>query len=419
MTKHSCTGIASIFLAFACSQANVDEAPIEANLRSMAYYETTLAKSGSKFAIDLFHQLNDPEEPNQFYSPYSIHQVLSLAMNGNEGEVLEEYKKLLRYDGLSMTDGNKGAKELTEFLLHVDPKVKISIANGIWYREEYDLHVPFRDDAQYYYGSEVAPLNMENPASVNVINNWIEAKTNNLIKEMLDEIPQYPYDKVVMYLANAIYYKADWKYQFLTSKTQKKPFYPRKGSQVQVDMMDLDKPAAFKSYFENDLTYIEIPYSTGQYSMGILYNSAGNLDSVADILTFENLEKWKANSSESNFILKMPKFRLRHKQDNMSEDLAAMGLVQPFSYHPGNFTRLFDNPTDPLKISRVIHDALIEVDEKGAEAAAATVVEVVELTSMPSKPREVILDKPFIFFIQEAHSGAILFMGKLGDPSLL
>jgi len=418
MNRLVCFAISFMFVATACSQVTVDDdAPLQANLRSMAYYETELAQSSSKFAIDLFHQLNTADEPNQFYSPFSIHQALSMTMNGNEGAVLDEYKKLLRYEGLSMSDANKGAKELTEFLLQVDPKVKLSIANGIWYREEYELHIPFRDDAQYYYQSEVAPLNMEDPASVNVINKWIESKTNNLIKEMLDEIPQD--ERVVMYLANAIYYKADWKYQFVAAKTQKRPFYASSGSQVQVDMMDLDKPAAFKSYSESDLMYFEIPYSTGQYSMGILYNPTGNLGKAAEKLTFENLENWKANSSESNFILKMPKFKLRQKQDNMRDDLIAMGLVQPFYFHPGNFTRLFDNPTDEMKISRVIHDALIEVDEKGSEAAAATVVEVIERVSLPSGPREVILDKPFIFFIQEAHSGAILFMGKLGDPSLL
>jgi len=417
MKKLFCFAISFMLLATACSQENEDDAPLVANLRSLAYYETELAQSSAKFAIDLFHQLNKADKPNQFYSPFSIHQALSMTMNGNEGDVLNEYLEVLRYDGMSMSDANKGARELTDFLLKVDPKVKLAIANGIWYREEYDLHVPFRDDARHYYQSEVAPLNMDNPASANVINKWIESKTNNLIKEMLDEIPQD--ERVVMYLANAIYYKADWKYQFVASKTQKRPFFPRAGHQVQVDMMDLDKASAFNSYFESDLTYLEIPYSTGQYSMGILYSPSGNIDKVAEKLTFENLSNWKTRSTEKNLVLKMPKFKLRQKQDNMKMDLVAMGLVQPFGYHPGNFTRLFDNPTDPLKINRVIHDALIEVDEKGTEAAAATVVEVVELTSMPSGPRELVLDKPFIFFIQEAHSGAILFMGKLGDPSLL
>lgn len=412
------TLFAILLLTTTCSQENSDLTPEEVNLRSLAHYETQLVQSSATFAIDLFHQLNRANKPNQFYSPYSIHQALSMTMNGNEGEVLAEFNKLLRNDGMSMEEANIGAKELTEFLLQVDPKVKISIANGIWYREEYQLKVPFREAAQKYYQSEVAPLNMENPASVNVINKWIESKTNNLIKEMLDEIPYN--DKVVMYLVNAIYFKADWKYQFEASKTQKKPFYPVSGKAVQVDMMDLDKAATFKTYMDNDITYLEIPYSTGQFTMGVLFNREGEIDKVAKKLTIDNLVNWKSNSRESNLILKMPKFKLRQKMDNMKGDLEAMGLVQPFNYHPDNFTRIFENPTDALKISRVIHDAFIEVDEKGSEAAAATVVEIMERTSFPpSGPQELILDKPFIFFIQEAHSGAILFMGKLGDPSLL
>jgi len=405
-----------LLLIMACSPTEEFDAPVEANLRSMAYYETELAEASAKFAIDLFHQLNKADEPNQFYSPYSIHQALSMTMNGNEGVVLEEFQKLLRYEGLTLEEANKGAKELTEFLLQVDAKVKLSIANGIWYKQEYDVKVPFKEIAQQYYGAEIAPLDMQDPHSVHVINNWIEQRTNNLIKEMLDKIP----GNAVMYLVNAIYYKADWKYQFVASKTKKQPFYPSPGRTVQVDMMDLEKAATFKSYVDSDITYLEIPYSTGQYTMGVLFNRDGEIEKAATKLTTQNLDHWKASSRESNLILKMPKFKLRQKIENMSGDLQAMGLVRPFYFHPENFTALFSNPTDELKISRVIHDAFIEVDEKGSEAAAATVVEIVERVSYPpSGPQELKLDKPFIFFIQEAHSGAILFMGKLGDPSLL
>jgi serpin B len=154
--------------------------------------------------------------------------------------------------------------------------------------------------------------------------------------------------------------------------------------------------------------------------MGILYNPQGDLDQVSQYLNLSNLEMWRKNASEQNFILKMPKFKMKYKMANMKDDLIQMGLVRPFYFHPDNFTKLFSNPTDDLKISRVIHDAMIEVDEKGSEAAAATIVEVIEKTSAgPSLPSVVTLDKPFIFFIQEKHSGAILFMGKLGDPSKL
>ena len=399
---------------FACVPSE-EFKPAEANLRTLATYEKELANSSTKFALDLFKQLNKADEPNQFYSPYSIHQALSMTMNGNEGEVLKEFVDLLRYENMNLEDANRGSKELTEFLLQVDPKVKLAIANAIWYKQEYQVQVPFKNTARDYYNAEIAGLDMRNSNSVNIINNWIAQKTNNLIRDMLDEIPS----NAVMYLVNAIYYKADWKYQFDASKTKKEPFYPSPGNPVQVDMMDLDKPASFKSYFGQGYRYFEIPYSTGQYSMGILYHPDGNLDQVSGLLNFQNLEMWRKDAKESNFILKMPKFKLRQKMDNMKDDLMEMGLVRPFSFHPENFTKLFSNPTDDLKISRVIHDALIEVDEKGTEAAAATIVELVERTSAPSFPSVVVLDKPFIFFIQEKHSGAILFMGKLGDPSKL
>src|SRR5690606_8087740 len=104
-----------------------DNSPLEPNLRILQDHEIQTAHASSDFAIDLFRQLNKSEEPNQFYSPYSIHLALSMAMNGNDGEALKEYLDVLRFDGQSMQEANQGAKELTEFLLQVDPKVKMAI----------------------------------------------------------------------------------------------------------------------------------------------------------------------------------------------------------------------------------------------------------------------------------------------------
>jgi serpin B len=364
--------------------------------------------------LDLFQQLYDPTKTNQFFSPYSIHQALSMTMNGNEGEVLEEFIDVLRYQNLSLEQANAGNRDLRDFLLQVDPKVKLAIANAIWYKKQYQVQVPFRQTAIDYYDAEIAGLEMLDPQSVNIINDWIEKQTEGLIQDMLDRIPP----DAVMYLVNAIYFKADWKYQFEAKNTKKEPFYLTPGQSVQVDMMDLGNASTFKVNFSNGFYYLEIPYSTGQYSMGVLYHPDGKIDQVANLVNWENLQNWRNSSNETNLILRMPKFKLRQKMENMKDDLMDMGLVKPFSFNPANFTKLFSNPTDELKISRVIHDAMIEVDEKGSEAAAATIVEVVEKTSVgPSQPQILVLDKPFIFFIQEKHSGAILFMGKLGDPS--
>ena len=388
---------------------------ITPNIRTLQAYEKEMVFANTKFALDLFQQLEKAGLENAFFSPYSIHQALAMTMNGNEGRVLDEFIELLRFEGMSTEEANKAAEELTQFLLAVDPKVNIAIANAIWYKEGYQVYPPFKEIAEKYYRAVVDPLDMLNPQSVNIINNWIENQTQGIIKDMLDNIPS----NAVMYLVNAIYFKGDWKYQFPVSKTAKEPFFVTPNRPIEVDMMQLEKAASFRYYSDGELQYIEIPYSTGQYNMGILTGFDHDLDARVESFTFENLENWRQMASEANFILKMPKFKMKQKMDNMKDDLIEMGLVSPFEFRPDNFTRLFSNPTDDLKISRVIHDAFIEVDEKGTEAAAATIVEIIERTSLPSTPSVITLDKPFVFFIQENHSGALLFMGKLGNPAEL
>ena len=392
-----------------------DNSPLEPNLRTLQEHEIQTVNASADFAVDLFHQLGKSDKVNQFYSPYSIHVALSMAMNGNEAEALQEYLEVLRFDGQTLEEANKGAKELTEFLLQVDPKVRIAIANAIWYRQDYQVKVPFRTMAEEYYKAEVAGIDVFDPKSVNIINQWIEQQTQGLIKDMVDQIPP----NAVMYLVNAIYYKADWKYQFDLEKTKKEPFHISPERQVQVDMMSFKEAGTIKAFQGQGFQYLEIPYSTGQYSMGVLLPDGYDLSEVEEQFSSENLALWRSQAMEHNVLLKMPKFKLKQKIENLKDDLMEMGLKIPFEFDARNFSLLFDNPTNLLKISRVIHDAVIEVDEKGSEAAAATVVEVVEETSMPSGPKVIALDRPFIFFIQEKHSGAVLFMGKLGDPSLL
>ncbi|WP_192347183.1 serpin family protein [Algoriphagus sp. Y33] len=408
--------VSAILFCLGCvsGEDNSPSGKVEANLRELSLDENRLSESNTRFATNLFQQLTaNGDSKNLFFSPYSVHQALAMAMNGNDGEVLEEFIQVLQMEGMSLEEANQAVKDLTSFLLEVDPKVKLSIANGIWYKEDYQVKIPFKNAAQQYFNAEIAPLDVYDPNSVDIINHWIEKQTNNLIKDMLDFIPA----DAVMYLVNAIYFKGDWTYNFPKENTHKEKFTLRNGEEIMTDMMNLGEPAGFKAFSTSEYTYLEIPYSSEQYSMGILINESGDLSELYPHFTLENLDEWRSNSREANLILKMPKFKIEYRIDNLSGDLQAMGLVRPFSFHRDNFTQLFSNPTHPLKISRVIHQALIEVDEKGTEAAAATIVEI-GVTSLPpdTTPSIFTLDRPFIFFIQEKHSGAMLFMGKLENP---
>ncbi|EON78984.1 proteinase inhibitor I4, serpin [Lunatimonas lonarensis] len=382
------------------------------NIRTLQAYERQMVDASSLFALDLFRELQEDDLSNQFFSPYSIHQALSMAMNGNRDEILREYLDVLRFGDMSLANANRAAKELTEFLLQVDPKVRMSIANAIWFREGLRLNTSFRDQLATYYAAEIASLNMGSPQAKDIINQWIENKTNGIIKGMLDYVPA----DAVMYLVNAIYFKGDWKYQFPARNTTKASFQLNQTSQVEVDMMSLDTGAEILFFQDGDVTYLEIPYSTGQYSMGVLVSEDFSLGNLASNLTLEQLESFRSSAFPRAIQLSFPKFKMRQKQEELVNALSGMGLTTPFTSHPDNFSELFEGLSGNLQLSRVIHDAFIEVDEKGTEAAAATIAEVV-LTSLPTGPVTYRVDKPFMFFIQEAHSGAILFMGKIADPS--
>ncbi|GGF17308.1 serpin [Echinicola rosea] len=388
---------------------------IQPNLRTLTAEEQSLATYSGDFAIDLYLKLKNHDDTNLFFSPFSIQQALSMTMNGNKGTVIEEYIQTLRYDNLTADQANIANEGLTQFLQEVDPKVTFKIANGIWYKESLTVKEAFQQIVQQHYFAALSGLNMANPNSVDIINSWIEAHTNNLIQNMLD----YIHKDAVMYLVNAIYFKGDWKYQFKKGATVKAPFHVDEHTIVNVDMMNTQEPANLNYHKPEHLTYLEIPYSTGQYSMGVLLPDEPNLDQVEELLNSENLLQWRNAARERTIILHMPKFNMHKKIGNLKEDLKALGLVTPFEFDEQNFTELFDTPTDDLKISRVIHDAMIEVDEKGTEAAAATIVEAIATSAAPVGPPIIKLDKPFLFFIQEKHSGAILFIGKLSDPSLL
>ncbi len=406
-----------LFLALtSCLNEDSENKTIVPNLRVLNDYEKDLANSSNNFAIDLYLQLKKSENPNLFFSPFSIQQALSMTMNGNKGEVLEEYKKLLGLENTSLEEANNANHKLTQFLKEVDPKVSLNIANGIWYREGQSVKAAFQQTMQMQYLAALSTLDMKDPNSAEIINQWIEKNTNNLIKDMIDQVRP----DAVMYLVNAIYFYGDWKYQFDKNNTSKAPFHTNPNESHQVDMMSLSDPADINYFKSDNLTYLEIPYSTGQYSMGIILPDGHNLAAIENEFSLSQIDHWKGNLQRSAAIIKMPKFKMRQKINNLRDDLEAMGLVTPFYFDDRNFTELFDTPTNSLKISRVIHDALIEVDEKGTEAAAATVVEIIELTAAPNPtPQVITLDRPFIFFIQEKHSGAILFMGKLSDPSIL
>lgn len=224
---------------------------------------------------------------------------------------------------------------------------------------------------------------------------------------MLDQIPA----DILMYLINAIYFKADWQYQFDKNKTADQEFYLTDGSYRNVPTMFSEGVKVAYATDEN-VEFIDIPYGNGQYSFTILLpGPEADINQIAASLSAPKLAALEADTSHITTKLYLPKFKLEFKV-LLNEVLSSMGMEVAFTDN-ARFGKLFANDVNAT-ISRVLHQSFLEVNEEGSEAAAATIVEM-DLTSV-GPPAALRINRPFLFFIREKHSQTILFSGKMMDP---
>jgi len=378
------------------------------DLRVLSAEEQSLALSSNAFVINLLKELDNEKDDNLFFSPLSVQYALSMTLNGANEETFNSIKEVLCVDNLNEHEINEAYQSLTEFLLNIDQKVMLSIANSIWYEQKLTAEESFKKAMQIYYNAEVAGLDFRSAQSVNTINNWVDTKTNGLIDKLIEEIPA----EAVMYLINAIYYKAQWKYKFDEKETKKGPFYLENGNEIETLLMYADNVTV--NYHLNSTTHvIDIPYGNGQYTMTVLLPIEGKkISDISKIIDKDTFNDWSSKTVSSEVELRMPKFKIEYKA-LLNDALSNMGMGIAFTDR-ADFKRLFVEQHS-LMISKVIHKAVIEVNEEGTEAAAVTGVEV-SLTSLPPEKMMLSLNRPFLFFIKEKHSGTILFAGKLMDP---
>ena len=395
---------------FSCGEdvdCNCNEPP---SLRPITAEEEMIIASSNDFAFEIFSKINTTEPgKNIFISPLSISTALSMTANGAGGETKKGIKKTLHQEDISDEEINAAYKSLEEFLTELDPKVIMNLANSNWYKQEYHIEENFRKILNDYYDAEVKAADFNDPGTKDVINVWIEDKTNGKIKEMLDMIPS----SAVMYLINAIYLKATWQYQFEKDQTEKSDFYLSNGSVVKTDMM-FSEGVNVRFFANEEIQYIELPYGNGQFVFSIILpHDSEKLDEIIDRMDIDQFNSFVEESDTSTYQVYLPKFKIEYKI-TLNEILSKMGMEKSFGSN-ANFSDLFVEALD-LYISRVLHQSFLEVDEEGTEAAAATIVEIVETSAGPDTKPSLVINQPFVFFIREKHSESILFSGKLMDP---
>ena len=331
-----------------------------------------------------------------------------MALQGAQGATASEIQETLELQGFSIQEINDAYKVMLQTLPALDNQVKLRIANSIWYRQGFAVKPPFLEANNQYYLSEVFSVDCRSPNAIPAINGWVNQKTDGLIPNILEQIP----DNAVMYILNAIYFKGDWTHQFKEELTAEAPFYKINNGQTTVDMMQFGETKKLPLYTTDNYYVVDLPYGDSVFSMTLLV-PRGNF-TVADMVAQLDASTWQqmlANLEVQEMELKMPTFEMKWEK-TLNSVLKDLGIQEAFIPGGANFNGIADAD---LYIDEVKHKAFIKVDEKGSKAAAVTSIGI-GVTSVPVYP-VIVLDKPFLFAIRENQAGNILFLGKMMNPA--
>jgi serpin B len=368
-----------------------------------------LVKSDNSFSFNLLSNIPEDHSRNLMVSPLSVSLALSMTLNGANGETKTAMQNALGLQGLTQDEINQVYLDLVNALKKADPKVVLNIANSIWIRKGFPVLGSFTDVNKKYFDASVENLDFDQ-AALNIINSWVNNKTNGKIPTILDKISA----EEIMFLINAIYFNGKWQYQFDPSKTSNSEFTLAGGQTVSAPMMKMKKKFAYSE--QTGYKALKMPYGRGKFQMVALLPDQGNTpEAVAgqlDPTKWETLTASLANPVEIDVWF--PKFQYSWDIE-LNQMLSSMGMAIAFSKTSADFSKI--NADQQIFITKVKHKTFIKVDEEGTEAAATTSVGIGE-TSMPANPLEFHANRPFLYVITEEDTGAILFIGKVENPLL-
>ena len=370
---------------------------------------------------------------NLFYSPASVRVAMAMAAAGARGETATEMQRALALPAGDAANAAIG-KQLAAWTALATPplpstpatdpqmqkwqeqelehkRIVLRVVNRLWAQAGHKFRDEFVKLLKDTYRAPLGTVDFHHDAARVTINKWVAEATEQKIKELLAQ--PIPGDTKLV-ITNAVYFKAHWTDEFGEGATQKQPFFAAAGKKVEVPLM---RRVGYLQLAKLDGAMMaELPYGEGNLVMDVvLPNARDGLAHVEEAYSKGAFAKWAAALSSQRVDVMLPRFRTSSEFE-LGEKLAAMGMPRAFHYPDADFSGI--DGTKELFIGRVIHQAFVDVDEHGTEAAAATAVMMRAGAAPPSaKPIEFRADHPFLFFIRDPQSGAILFTGRLADPS--
>ena len=372
--------------------------------------DVTFAHNGLGF--DLFKTLlKTGGENNVVISPTSIALALSMTYNGASESTKLAMAKTLKIETIDIKKLNEESANLIKLLSNPDPQVTLSIANSIWTRKGITFLQSFLTTNTTYYNAQIQSLDFSLPTAADTINAWVSKNTKEKIPTIVDK----PIDSsIVMYLINAIYFYGTWTNEFDATLTKIMPFTLTDKSRIQHLLMKQER----KDFLYQETTNfqaVQLAFGKNKRLSMVIMLPKTTLSSFLGQLTHSTWNSWMKSFLPMEGTVLLPKFKIEYKA-SLKNPLLTLGMVPAFSSETADFSGM--RTQKDLFISDVIHKTYIDVNEKGTEAAAATVVGMVGTAAGPAKKTFVMeVNKPFFFAIADNQSGEILFMGVINNPA--
>ncbi|KAM7020544.1 uncharacterized protein RBU47_004328 [Passerculus sandwichensis] len=367
-----------------------------------------LVPNNADFAFQFFREVAQ-EAPNKniFFSPVSISTAFAMLALGARSATKSQILEGLAFNLTEIQEKeiHEGFHNLIHMLNHPEGGVQLNMGNAIFVTEKLKLVKTFSDDAKALYQLDAFTTDFNKPAEAEKqINDYIEKKTHGKITNLVKDMdPQ-----TVMLLASFVFFKGSWEKPFKAEHTEEREFFVDAETTVKVPMMY--QMGRFDFYFDEELscTVVRLHYN-GSATAFLVLPAKGEMKSLEQTLDKETIQKWSDHLFQRSMNLYFPKFSISGSYE-ISNTLRKMGIVDVFT-NQADLSGITGTPD--LKVSKVVHKASLDVDEKGTEAAAATAVEIMPM----SLPPTIEFSHPFLMLIFDRDTNSTLFIGKIVNPT--
>jgi serine protease inhibitor len=370
-----------------------------------------VVKANSTVALELLTNLKS-NDGNLVISPFSISSAMAMVYSGARGNTEKQIAQALHFPTNQLSLHSGMAAILSSFRNLDNRDVELNVGNGLWPQKGYPFTTEFLSLCRTDYRADLDFVDFQTYAerARQRINAWVERSTRGKITDLF--APGAVNADTRLVIANTIYFKGKWASRFDKSETQARPFWVAPEKTVPVPMMR--QKATFLHLADGEIQMLDLPYQGESISMLVLLpNARDGLAELERRLNEENLTNWIEHLHPADVDLQLPRFKVSSRF-SLNQTFAGMGMADAFDQARADFTGM--SAQRPLFVNLVEHAALVEVDEEGTVAAAATGVSF-GCSKRPA-PATFHADHAFIFLILDRPTRTLLFLGKVANPSV-